>query len=413
MTVLRRTQQFENALTHVFARKKLAGRLQPFIPASRFVAADIRLSDPTQLETALKLGDQLALYSGASNVISERAGGFVRYSFELEKAYWRGYTRSDVKGMEFGVGAGDVRVSFDFTDYHHLFAGSTKSGKSTTIASVLYSLAMEYSPQELGIYIIDPHNDYARFDGLAHLEMKRATSYDDIATTYAVISNLYQRRKEGNERNGKQIVLITDECQDEINLGEKKLGFNDQQAGIFSQLARGAGKFRIHIIAGSQKPTQEDLPGLPNLLGRYVGKVDKAATAAHLTGRSGIEAHKLSGYGDFVKMRSGDSLRFVSAMVTEEQYHNLPRADVASIPRDAVLLDCTPDPAKSLAIGRPQECLDFEQFGVLVGMRMPGRVNAEKYAGVSQHMHRRYKEAFEQFILGMRRGMVIKKTHGI
>ncbi len=409
--VIRRAQQFENALKHVYQRKKIAGKLQPFIPASRFIAADVQLINPTQLADALKLSDNLALYAGASNVMAERAGGFVRYSFELERPLWTHYTRADVAGMEFGVAAGNKRVVFDFSDYHHLFAGSTKSGKSTTMASVLYALAMENHPQDLGIYIVDPHNDYVSFDGLAHLEMARATSYQEIEAVYATVSNLLQRRKNNNERDGKRIVLLTDECQDSVNLGDSISGFNDMQSGVFSQLAQGAGKYRIHLIAGSQKPTQADLPGIHNLLGRYVGKVDKAATGAHLTGRSGVEAHKLSGEGDFVKITSSGHTRFVSARVTQEQYGNLPRADVVSIPAEVQLLDCTPALEKS--IGRPQECLDFEQFGVLVGMKMPGRVNAEKYAGVSQHMHRRYKEAFDLFLTGLRRGIVIKNTHGI
>lgn len=406
----RRVMQFENSLTHAFRRKGINGKLEPFVRASRYIVADVRLANPMDLKAALGLSEQLAYLSGSRFVSSIRQGGFVRYSFDLEKSHWINYTRNDVSGMEIGIGAGGLKIEFNFDNYHHLFAGATKSGKSTTIQGVLYALATENKPQDLGIYIIDPHGDYVGFDGLAHLECGVARTKQEILNTWRLVANEYEKRKAENNRNGKRIVVVSDECQDSLNIGDKKGGINIEQAGIFASLSAGSGKYRIHLIAGSQKPTQADLAGINNLVGRYVGRVEKRATAAHLSGQSNIPANMLSGYGDFLKIGDmGSVTRFVSAVVLPQHYDNLPRAEIVKVP-DVILNDSNEEPEKSLEkAGRPQKCLDPIIAGRMLALGIAGRRVARKELDLKQQMHTRYRD----FLKAMLREMIRYKKEKI
>jgi hypothetical protein len=60
------------------------------------------------------------------------------------------------------------------------------------------------------------------------------------------------------------------------------------------------------------------------LLNRFVGKVANAQISAMLTGHAGLQAHKLTGKGDFIHISSGeDATRFQVALATQADFKRL------------------------------------------------------------------------------------------
>ena len=397
--IYHRAKQCEAVIRHLYNEKQIVGRLTGLALGARFLSYDVRLKNPLDLKPAIDIAENMALMSGSPAVIAQRDAGIIRYDFELRRAHWQEYTRADVEGMQLGLAAGRKPVEFDFVEYHHLFAGATKSGKSTTMQSFLCGLAATYEPSDLELYICDPHGDYEGFVNLAHLGAPIATSHDEIHNLIRHVYKIFSQRKANKSRNERRVVFLIDESQDSVCLGSKAEGFNQEQVAMISSMSRQAGKFRVHLVMGSQKPSQTDMPGIvDNLLGRYVGRVQDAQVSANLTGQPGLGAHKLSGYGDFLKVTAGSVIRFQSAMPRPQDYDALPRAEIGAVEAAPVLdIDTGPGP------GRPPEPLDPKVIAWMLFNKIPGRRTAERQIGLSRHMHSRSVDFCREFLAELKR----------
>ncbi len=385
--IIAKRRQCLKSLHRVLNQNKVQGKIQSYSRGARYLSFGVRLSDPMQLSKALKLGDNVALVVGAKAVIVHRKNGEIQYQFQLRQRHWKTVTRDDVSGVQIGISATGQPVMFTTHDYHSLFAGSTKSGKSTAIQSTLCGLAESNTVDEIGFYIIDPHNDYEVFSNIAHLESPVASDRTSIRETIEVVYNLFTNRKETNDRNSKKVYFVIDEMQSPDCLGSKESGLNRDAVRMVSAIAKGGGKFNISLICGTQRPSQGDLPGIIDmLLSRYIGKVDSAQTSAFLSGQTGVPGHLLTGYGDFFRPLNGDVVRFQVAKPLPQHIDALEkRYSVTPLQKNIM-----PVPKETQPIGRGASKLEPVILAHYLSSEISISQGKEQF-GIGRHVHNRYK----------------------
>lgn len=302
----------------LFARQGLTGKLANVTRGARHLSLAVRLADPVKLDNALKLAEPLALASGVNAVLAQRIEGVISYQFELKEMYWLYFTRQDVTGLAVGLAEQRRPVNFTFDPPHALIAGTTGSGKSETLKSILVALMTNYRPDELGVIVCDPHNDYQDFHNEAHLLMPVVTEPAGIKNALLWANQELAHRKENNIKDGQTIIVAVDEA-DTALADSTAL----EIAQIISKQAR---KYRIHLLIATQKPLHGKLPGiLDNLMNKFVGQLVDAHTSARVTGHAGLQAHKLTPKGDFLHITGPQVNRFQVAMATQADFTRLER----------------------------------------------------------------------------------------
>ena len=159
---------------------------------------------------------------------------------------------------------------------HLLVAGTTGSGKSVCITSVISCLAMNNSPSELRLVILDPKMvELVRFNGLPHLMGKVETQIDRMLAVLAwaikEMEDRYKKLEEVNSRDldaynlkmfrrGKarlpKIVIVIDELAD-LMLSETEK--TETYLVRLAQMARATG---IHLVVATQRPSADIITGL-------------------------------------------------------------------------------------------------------------------------------------------------------
>lgn len=399
-----KARRFAMIIQLLFARQDLAGKLDTANRGARHLSLSIRLNDPTKLDKALKLAEPLALATGVNAVLAQRVAGVVAYQFELPGAYWEYYTRQDVTGLALGLAEQRRPVMFGFDPAHALIAGTTGSGKSETIKSALVALVTSYKPEQLGVIVIDPHADYTDLANEAHQLCPIATSQEDIKQALGFAYRELVHRKANNIKDGQTWVIIIDEADKPIALGDKQ---NLAAAQSISQEGR---KYKLFLVVGTQKPTHSDLPNvLDNLANRFVGLVTDAQLSARLTGQAGLDCHKLTGKGDFIHVSGATVERFQVAMATRSDFDRLERkevAPVASLPADFTLPIDLPERKP----GRPQLQLNPE-YAAWYFFHHPDKISRAmaKELGLTRDNHELHQGFVREFIkayLKLRRGQL-------
>lgn len=159
---------------------------------------------------------------------------------------------------------------------HLLVAGTTGSGKSVCITSIISCLAMNNSPSELRMAILDPKMvELVRFNGLPHLMGKVETQIDRMLAVLAwaikEMEDRYKKLEEVNARDldaynlkmlrrGKvglpKIVIVIDELAD-LMLSETEK--TETYIVRLAQMARATG---IHLVVATQRPSADIITGL-------------------------------------------------------------------------------------------------------------------------------------------------------
>jgi len=199
---------------------------------------------------------------------------------------------------------------------HILVAGTTGSGKTILLRTMVLSLAMGHKPRDLALVLLDPRGGAAFGDlaGLPHLA--RSVILDTNEATEALYSLVrLMEKRDAEQVNTPPVVVVIDELADLLMTG----GAATQEALTrLTQRGRGAG---IHIVAATQKPTAAVLGPLvkANFPVRLVGKVVNASDARTASGLSGTGAERLAGRGDFVAVAEGRTIRFQVAHVSPDE----------------------------------------------------------------------------------------------
>ena len=392
-----RAKFLANVIGVLLDKKGLSGgKLERPARGARHLSLPVRLANALELDSALKLADNIALASNTETVLAQRFSGLVVYQFQLHQGLWEDYTRAVLPNTQ-AVGLAERRqpVNFQFDPPHALIAGTSGSGKTETIKSALISLMTSYTPQELGIVICNPKRDLSDFNKAAHLEVDIAYTGEDCQ---AAINHAYGALDERVKGNGetKSLCLVIDEP-DMIPLhGETLAKVQD-----ISKIGR---SFDVHLIIGTQKPTADDLPKiLDNLLNRFVGLVSDGRVSAQLTGHAGLYAHKLTGKGDFVHVASGQSKRFQVAMATRSDFDRLERVEVKPIPQVKADLITLPAIVEKAQPGRPAIEIDPKTLAwyLFNNFSEPGKIsrNIASEHGITRTAHELHRDMAEQVII--------------
>lgn len=371
----------------LFQDQNLSGKLTQASRGARHLSLAVRLSRPAEIDKALNLAEALALASHTKNVLAQRQAGYIVYQFELKSHFWQSYTRQDLPGNEaIGLAERKQPVNFTFEQPHTLVAGSTNSGKSETIKSILLSLMTSYRPEELGIILLDLHGDYSDFENEAHLIRfdygSIATSQDEISEALSYCNQVLAHRKANTLKDDKRLVLVLDEAD--------KVLQDDDRKEIVRAISQEGRKFGLHVIVGTQKPSHKELPHiLDNLLNRFVGLVSDAKVSANLTGRSGLQAHLLTGSGDFIHTCALDVQRFQVALCTQQDFNGLERAEVAPVKVESSDVIELPTELPDRTAGRPKLELNPEYVAWYL-FHYPEKVSrnvAKELADISRDAH--------------------------
>jgi len=218
---------------------------------------------------------------------------------------------------------------------HILVAGTTGSGKTVLLQTMILSLAMtnpapalqERRGEGLSLVLIDPKGHaFALFEGLAHLTRPVIREVEEATEALQSLVRLMERRGlstlppgGGSQALRPIIVLVIDELADLLMVGGKPV---QHALTRLTQRGREAG---VHVVAATQKPASSVLGPLvkANFPVRLVGKVTSANDARTATGWSGTGAERLLGRGDFLAVAEGRVVRFQAAHVSPEEIREM------------------------------------------------------------------------------------------
>jgi len=199
---------------------------------------------------------------------------------------------------------------------HILVAGTTGSGKTELIRTILLSLALTNRQSKLQLALIDPKSrGFMPLAGLPHL-------IDEVASDTTAALDLLERVVDEMERRDREnissprIVVAVDELLDLLAVGGKPI---EQALTRIAQRGREAG---LHLIAGAQKPSTAALGSMlkANFPMRLVGRVNSAEDARVASGVAGSGAEKLLGQGDFLAITAGQLIRFQAAWIPAQDW---------------------------------------------------------------------------------------------
>jgi S-DNA-T family DNA segregation ATPase FtsK/SpoIIIE len=200
---------------------------------------------------------------------------------------------------------------------HILVSGTTGSGKTELMRTMMASLALHHRQSQLQMVLIDPkHRGFAPLTRLPHLLAPPATSVPDAQSLLERLVAEMERRDRGGV-SAPRIVIAVDELTDLLSVGGRGV------EAALTRLAQRGREAGIHLVAGAQKPSASVLGPLlkANFPARLVGRVGSTEDARVAAGLSGSGAEKLLGRGDFLAVASGQTTRFQAAWIPPQDWH--------------------------------------------------------------------------------------------
>ena len=221
---------------------------------------------------------------------------------------------------------------------HTLVAGSTGSGKSVCLHTILISLLYKAGPEDLKLLLVDPKTvEFTMYNNLPHMLIPNAITecdkaimalewlVDEMERRYKRLSSVCVRNIEGyNEcpdvKSGKlpkmyYIVMVFDEVGDYMAIAKKEI---EDKVMRLAAKSRAAG---IHLILTTQRPTVDVITGtikanLPSRIAFAVNSYNDSKTILESAG-----AESLLGMGDmlFLPKGSNDMERIQCAFVNDSE----------------------------------------------------------------------------------------------
>ena len=217
---------------------------------------------------------------------------------------------------------------------HLLIAGTTGSGKSVCINTIILSLLFRHSPEKCKFILIDPKMlELSTYEGVPHLlcpvitEAKKAASVlgwvvKEMESRYRLMTKEGVRNIDGYNAKHKlpmpYIVVVVDEMSDLMLVAGKEIENYIQK---LSQMARAAG---IHIIMATQRPSVDVITGTikANFPRRISFQVTSKIDSRTILGEQGAE--QLLGKGDMLYMSSANKIvRIHAPFVSEKEIEKI------------------------------------------------------------------------------------------
>ncbi len=195
---------------------------------------------------------------------------------------------------------------------HVLVAGTTGSGKTALMQTIIMSLALLHHRRQLQFVLIDPKaRAFEPMEGLPHLLHPIVAQPDQAIQVLNEMVTLMEQRDRSRVTDPRVIVAI-DELADLVQTGGPAILEN---LGRLVQRGREAG---IHVIGATQKPSSAIIGPLvkANFPVRLVGHVVSAEDARVAAGVGGTSAERLTGRGDFIAVYGPGLIRFQAAFVS-------------------------------------------------------------------------------------------------
>ena len=211
---------------------------------------------------------------------------------------------------------------------HLLIAGTTGSGKSVCINTIILSLLYRHTPDKCKFILIDPKMlELSTYEGIPHLlcpvitEAKKAASVlgwvvKEMESRYRLMTKEGVRNIDGYNIKHKvrmpYIVVVVDEMSDLMLVAGKEIENYIQK---LSQMARAAG---IHIIMATQRPSVDVITGTikANFPTRISFQVTSKIDSRTILGEQGAE--QLLGKGDMLYMSSANRIIRIHAPFVSE-----------------------------------------------------------------------------------------------
>lgn len=197
---------------------------------------------------------------------------------------------------------------------HVLIAGTTGSGKTALARTLLTSLALYNTPQQLRLVLIDPkQRGYGPLQQLPHVEGDVVHDHESAVLRLRSIVIEMERRDQAGVSQ-PTIVVAIDELADLLQTGGKRV------EAYLTRLAQRGREAGIHLIACTQKPTASLIGAAmkANFPVRLVGAVASRDEARYATGITDSGAEKLEGKGDFLLICKAEPVRFQAAWLGAE-----------------------------------------------------------------------------------------------
>ena len=217
---------------------------------------------------------------------------------------------------------------------HLLVAGTTGSGKSVFINTLLASLLYKFSPSELRLILIDPKMlELSVYNDIAHLltpvvtEPKKAIIAlkwvcKEMERRYSMMNEEGTRNLEGYNKKSSEklpyIVVFIDEMADLMMTAGKEVEHYVQR---LAQMARACG---IHLVMATQRPSVDIITGSikANFPSRVSFQVASKYDSRTVLGEIGAE--QLLGNGDMLMTKNGANLiRYQSAFISDGEVNKL------------------------------------------------------------------------------------------
>jgi len=327
---------------------------------------EFSLKAGVKLSKIASLNDDLAMALGASSIrILAPIPGKTTIGIEIPNKKKRIVNLSElmtamkkekdqILPIPMGMNVNNETIISDLTKMPHmLVSGTTGSGKSVFINTLISSLIFNKSPKELRFIMVDPKMiELSPYNGIPHLLKPVVTDTNEAKDTLQWAEKEMDRRYQLLSKVGSKDIVSFNET---INKGSKaaierknksKIDFEwselpylviiiDELADLMmtqgkeveipiTRIAQKARACGIHIIIATQRPSSDIVTGLikTNFPTRVACKVSSAIDSRTILDTSGAE--KLFGYGDLLFLPNGKAMqRLQSAYISEKEVKKL------------------------------------------------------------------------------------------